>query len=130
MIRLRHRCSSCDDSVHALRAVRFERRVYCRHACVDAARDARLKTELDRADRGHIICRCPGAPVPLAATGRHCAECRRMFSVGVRELLAARAQRRRSPVERLRTVLYAEIHLPLMHWFATRRSATITDVIR
>ena len=100
--------------MHVLRAVRLERRTYCRHACADDARAALMKAELDAQDTNRMTCRCAGAPRAVEATGRHCAECRRMFSIGVREMLAARARRRRRPLTRFRELLHSPLRLPAL----------------
>jgi hypothetical protein len=71
-------------------------------------RDAYLKTQHDIKDRAVHTCRCPGAPQPLDAVGDHCMHCRRLFSAGVRMMLAENRRRRHVSLDRLRDLLYHE----------------------
>ena len=72
--------------------------------------DPALKAHHDQEDPSTTICRCPGAPEPLAATGRHCVKCRRLFSAGVRLMLVEEAAPRpRGRWARLRALLYANL---------------------
>lgn len=57
--------------------------------------NAETKARYDSSDTSPTVCRCDGAPRPLEATGVHCAECRRMFSAGVRLWFARRERRAR-----------------------------------
>ena len=63
-------------------------RTVCSLACATALRDAERKAALDEMDLSPVVCRCDGAPAPLAKHGVHCRECRRMFSAQVRLWLA------------------------------------------
>ena len=115
MSALRPRCAGCGDRTTILRATRWRGHSYCGARCLEPIRDAHLKASHDLADASHTVCRCNGAPRPLEPAGPHCASCRRMFSSGVRAMLADRAahHRRRRLSQRLRDVLYVEIRLPV-----------------
>ena len=110
--RFRHECEVCETRVGWFEAHRWQHRAFCSLRCVDSVRQATLKASHDAADRNPMVCRCEGAPRPLEAHGQHCVECRRMFSAGVREML--RKQARPSLGDRLRSLLYTEIRVPVL----------------
>jgi hypothetical protein len=98
-----------------LTRVRLYGRSYCGHACAAEMRAARRKRHHDAADPNPMVCRCDGTPRPLEPAGPHCADCRRMFSVGLRLHLARRAGRhspfKRGPVGRWMDELAAQLRL-------------------
>lgn len=111
----RRGCSTCTAPVSPLLAVHSHGRRYCCRACAAQGRLATEKARHDLAD-GRVICRCPGVPRPLEATGRHCVRCRRLFSSGVLQLLADHRRAEQRPITRLlhrfEALALRPVHLP------------------